>query len=557
MKLTKKQQKFWGEEIRKCKGNFEYFAETYCKVFQMDSKTGIAKVKNFKLYEYQKKAIRVFQENQFTIFKKPRQMGISVIVGLYCLWIALFNEDQIIVIVSKSGKAAKDFVRKIKVAFDKLPEQIGGRLWPENTTEIGFETGSLIISKANSEDAGKGDTPTLLILDEAAAISRTKNKPDNLAEDIWVGAKPGLSLGGKGIIISTSNGAGNFYHRTWIQAKEGTSGFYPFEINWWDRPEYTIGLRKTDKSRNFPEDWTSDWLEQQIREATNFRTAITQEIFSAFLGSGKTVLSLSEINKLFNIKTPKQIAIENYLKVWELPNPTHQYVAGIDVAEGEDEVGENTDNSVIEVFNCTTNTQVAEYVSMVDGDILAEHVLKINKLYKPYFNFDRNSQGYVLSTYLKNEPISIYKTGKNQKTLGTRITGKSRSVLINLYRTLPRLRIKLYSESLKSEMETFIKKNGRADHESGCHDDRIFALLLALMIKDKAYAHQPIDVILSDSTNLYENASATRKAIEDIDKYLEEEESKKNDSNQNKYIEAMAYGMSSEYIDEYELLIGN
>lgn len=57
-------------ELKKCSENILYFICNYCKVVTLQSG-----IELFKLYQYQKNAIKIIKENRFSIFKFPRQMG--------------------------------------------------------------------------------------------------------------------------------------------------------------------------------------------------------------------------------------------------------------------------------------------------------------------------------------------------------------------------------------------------------------------------------------------------------------------------------------------------
>lgn len=58
------------QELAKCEEDVIYFIVNYCKIITL--KGGI---ELFKLFQYQKNAIKVVHENRFSIFKFPRQMG--------------------------------------------------------------------------------------------------------------------------------------------------------------------------------------------------------------------------------------------------------------------------------------------------------------------------------------------------------------------------------------------------------------------------------------------------------------------------------------------------
>ncbi len=131
-----------------------------------------------------------------------------------------------------------------------------------------------------------------------------------------------LQHGGNVIVISTTNGVGNWYWSTMTDAEAGVNSFNPVRINWWDMDweiEYRDPLSREDR-RIAPLDnivetkgqtirhpkhgevrldpvkygpYWSPWLEDQYRalqeqgEAWKFE----QEVLAKFVGSGNTVLS--------------------------------------------------------------------------------------------------------------------------------------------------------------------------------------------------------------------------------------------------------------------------
>lgn len=57
-------------EFKRCKNDIFYFLMNYATIVSLDD--GIMK---FKLYQYQKNMIKLFQDNRFTIALLPRQLG--------------------------------------------------------------------------------------------------------------------------------------------------------------------------------------------------------------------------------------------------------------------------------------------------------------------------------------------------------------------------------------------------------------------------------------------------------------------------------------------------
>jgi hypothetical protein len=100
-------------------------------------------------------------------------------------------------------------------------------------------------------------------------------------------------------------------------------------------------------------------------------------------------------------------------------------------------------------------------------------------------------------------------------------------------------------------MHTFVWLNGRADHEMGCHDDLIFAALLAIMLLDKGKSIDFAKFMFTDERNM---VSDVRSKIENLDDYMQ----KTNDKArvQYKYAKALGFGIDEQYILDYELLFG-
>ena len=121
LQLSPDDSKKWSEELRKCRDSFKYFVNTYYYVNLPDKEgkrnAGVVKMI---MYDYQEDVADRYDANQFVIFKKPRQMGVSVLTAMYLLWISLFRFDKVILVLSINGAKAEEFIAKIKTAFKYL-----------------------------------------------------------------------------------------------------------------------------------------------------------------------------------------------------------------------------------------------------------------------------------------------------------------------------------------------------------------------------------------------------------------------------------------------------
>ncbi len=68
---------------------------------------------------------------------------------------------------------------------------------------------------SNATDAARSEALSLLIIDEAAFIKAM--------DGIWTAAQPTLATGGDCVVLSSPNGIGNWFHKSYIEAEAGVS----------------------------------------------------------------------------------------------------------------------------------------------------------------------------------------------------------------------------------------------------------------------------------------------------------------------------------------------
>lgn len=192
--ITKKQF----EEIIKVRRDPFYFSQ-YIKVVNP-----IRGKVPFLLYPFQKRVLYYFLTQRFNIILKFRQAGITELISMYCLWLAMYHPNKNIVIISIKDRVAKKVLRKIKYMYKNLPTYlqvpiINGRRGEYGTSmEMEFSNGSVISSVPTTEDAGRSEAVSLLVIDEAAIV--------RWANQIWAASFPTLSTGGAAIVNSCVTG---------------------------------------------------------------------------------------------------------------------------------------------------------------------------------------------------------------------------------------------------------------------------------------------------------------------------------------------------------------
>ena len=192
----------------------------------------------FNLYPFQEKVLQLFQENEYNIILKSRQLGISTLAAGYALWLMLFHKDKNVLCIATKQETAKNMVTKVKFMYDNLPSWLKEKDKPteHNKLTLRLNNGSQIKAVGASSDAGRSEAVSLLLVDEAAFI-------ENIGE-IWASAQQTLATGGGAIVLSTPYGTGNWFHQTWVRAEEKENNFLPIKLPWFVHPERNEAWRK-------------------------------------------------------------------------------------------------------------------------------------------------------------------------------------------------------------------------------------------------------------------------------------------------------------------------
>ena len=145
----------------------------------------------FELYPYQKSVLYQFVKERFNILLKFRQAGITELISMYCLWLAMYHPNKKINIISIKDTTAKKVLKKIKFMYKNLPWYLQTPIINGRAGEFGsasmieFDNGSFIESIPTSSEAGRSESLSLLVIDDAAVV--------RWAAQIWAAAFPTLS----------------------------------------------------------------------------------------------------------------------------------------------------------------------------------------------------------------------------------------------------------------------------------------------------------------------------------------------------------------------------
>lgn len=465
------------KEIIKAGKNPSYFLKNYAKITHPER--GMIP---FKTYGFQDDLLDKFRDHRFNVIVKARQLGISTIVAGYIAWLLLFYREKNVLVMATKYSTASNMVKKVKYIVANVPEWLKiATVKTDNKNSFELTNGSQIKAVATTEEAGRSEAVSLLVIDEAAHI-------DNM-ESIWTALYPTISTGGRCISLSSPNGIGNWFHKTYEDAQNNQNLFIPTNLPWSVHPDHD-----------------EEWF---INETKNLaKREIAQEYLCSFNASGETVIDPDDLEHIRkNILEPKNKSwVDRNYHIWKPYNHQGKYIISADVARGD-----GLDYSVFHVLNASTMEQVAEYQGKLEPD---QFIKLLNDVGVEYGNallvVENNNIGFTVAQKLANmgyrnlyyssktnhdyiEPNMAY--GNSSAVAGFTTSMKTRPLIIaKLDEMIRNKSLTINSARTLRELEKFIWVNGRPEAQKGYNDDLVLSLAIACWVRDTALIRNEKDV---------------------------------------------------------------
>lgn len=456
-------------EIQKCKDDILYFAETYFYIIEPD----LGKIK-IPLLPYQKRLLNAFKNNRFNIVNSSRQSGKTTCLTILALHETCFKDYKNTVIVANKEDTAKMIFKRVKMAYEELPNWLkpGVKNWGQESTE--FSNGSTISIATTSNTSSRGSTINCLLLDELAWV-----EPDSLVVDFMSSVLPTISRSktSKILITSTPRGKDNVFYKVFTGAlKKGTDGWNEFHaetITWEEVPGRDAA-----------------WKLKEVARLGSYEL-FEQEYNCYFIDNSESSLDEELFNRLKNdCREPLHILKEGAYKIWEEYDPEKIYIIGGDVSEG---VG--LDASVLEIFDVTNPKeiiQVAEYHNNQIGPSEFTNVVAeiCGHWGNPLLLIERNNQGTGVCDRMANEFMyqnlvswGAKEAHKNkQNGMISHVNTKYKAVLNMRYFVNEAQSVTFRSLDCLKDFKNFVRySNGSWKAKSGEHDDRVMATVWMLM----------------------------------------------------------------------------
>ena len=466
------------KEIVKCGKDPAYFIDNYCKI----SHPTRGQVP-FKTWDFQKELLQKFNDYRNNVILKSRQMGISTVTAAYVSWMMLFHRDKNILVIATKFSTAANLVKKVKAMMKNLPpwfDQLA-QIAIDNRSSFVLNNGSEIKASSTSADAGRSEALSLLVIDEAAHIDGF--------DSLWTALQPTMAAGGRCIALSSPNGVGNWFHKTFVAADAGDNDFHPTTLHWSLHPE------RDEK-----------WFEETTRNLS--RRKVAQEYECSFNASGETVVhpdDLDKLNKIF-CEPKHQTGFDRNFWIWKEYDKEKKYFLVGDTARGDGQ-----DYSVFHVFESETMEQVAEYRGKPTLDIYSRILYDAGIEYGScMIVLENNNIGFsVLEKLIEQKYPNIYYSTKgshefvehyeadyiSNSVAGFTTSQKTRPLVIaKLEEFIRNDMIVLNSERSYKELKTFVWRNGRPEAQRGYNDDLVMSLAIGCWIRSTVMQENLRDV---------------------------------------------------------------
>ena len=433
----------------------------------------------FNLYPFQEDALKTLIHNDYNIILKSRQLGITTLTSAYSLWLMIFHSDKNILCISITQETSKEIVTRVRFANDNLPTWLKVACVEDNRLSLRLKNGSQIKAVSSTGTAGRSAALSMLIVDEAAFI-------DNI-DDIWLSAQSTLSTGGKAIVLSTPNGVGNFFHKTWVEAEAKKNKFVTIKLPWSLHPERDQTWRNEQTALLGPK-------------------GSAQECDCDFATSGNTVIDIPILDfyKHSKVRDPVETrGIDKSLWLWEYPDYNRSYLVSADVARGD-----GGDYSAFHVFDIETLTQVAEYKGQINtkdyGNLLVNIATEYNNALLIVENLnvgwgaiqqilDRKYQNMFYSSAdlqyvdVEHQMTNRLYAQEKKMTPGFTTTMRTRPIMISRMESYFREKsITIQSVRSIDELYTFIWNNGKAEAMKNYNDDLVMSMAIGLWVRETA-----------------------------------------------------------------------
>tara|TARA_R110000868_G_scaffold47483_2_gene155657 strand:+ start:5322 stop:6998 length:1677 start_codon:yes stop_codon:yes gene_type:complete len=482
-------------ELAKCAEDPIYFIDNYCYIVTLDHG-----IQPFKLYDCQKRKIKLIHDNRKVILMEGRQQGKTTSAAAYILWYTLFQESKTVAVLANKASTAREIMARYQLMFEHLPDwmQQGIKTW--NKGDIELENGSIVFTAATTAAGIRGKSVNLLYIDEAAII------PNTVADAFFTAVYPVISAGQTTKILITSTPLGyNHFWKFWNDAVNKNNDFVPMFIPYSEIPG------RDEK-----------WALEQKRQLGDLK--YNQEVLCKFLGSSLTLINSDTIEYMSTCPT---VYSKDGLDLYEYPvkaqldedteeliGKPHSYVIVADTAKG---VGGDYSAFVIIDITSVPYKLVGKFRDNKMAPMLYPSVIyKVARDFNmAYVLIEINSSeqvAHIMHNELEYENlIFVNRDAKTGQAVTGGFGGGKTQLGVNTDKRVKRIgcftfkslveekKLLITDADTISEISTFIQVKDSYAADDGYHDDLVMPLVLFSWLTTNPYFKELNDVNIREA----------------------------------------------------------
>lgn len=455
-------------EWRKCKRSPAYFIDTYCKMLDSVSQDWIP----FKLWREQYEVLQGWQQNQYNITLKARQLGLTWLALGQALWQIVFFANAEVMLVSRRQDEAFYIAgeERLRGMYKQLPTWMkADGVIRDNASHWRLSNGSG--ARAFPSNNVDSYSANLMVIDEA-------DHPGINLRVLLNSAKPTIDAGGKLLLVSRSykEKPASYFKQLYRVAKAGKNEYNAAFLPWHVHTGRTRAWYEKQCATAMANEGTLDSVYEQYPETDEQALAprsLDKRIPPAFL-SHCYVEGQALTGDDLKFDAPRI----GGLTIYKNPEKDATYVIGADPAEGNP----TSDDSAATVLDLVTGEEVASLAGKFQVDVFAAHL----KALAGYFNeasvmVERNNHGHAVLLWLKdNSKVRLLKgldgrvgwqtntVSKAEMYSSAVVTFREGDTVIHSFDTLTQLQ-EIEGSTLKAP--------------EGEMDDRAVSFVLALMAR--------------------------------------------------------------------------
>tara|TARA_Y100000310_G_scaffold337222_1_gene423769 strand:- start:1474 stop:2952 length:1479 start_codon:yes stop_codon:yes gene_type:complete len=456
----------------KAAASFEHFL-SYVKV--LEPPPGGGRI-DFVMWDHLREVVALLGATRLVTILKARQVGLSWLLAAYALWVAQYQSGAVVLLLSQGQAEAGVFLKKCRYIWGELPEHLRVPLGMDSSIQMTFpQSNSKLSALPSTENAGRSETSSLVIQDEAAFH-------DHLDAN-YLAVKPTIDAGGQLIQVSTINKKrlGSLF--TQLYRNSSRNGFERRFFGWGVRPGRDQAWYENVKAQaEDTVEMSKELYMEQEYPATEFEALRPSRVLSAF---DPDVLSAMEED----VRKPVQKI--GPISIYQRHAVGKRYVAGTDTSHGA-----GLDASITAVIDVATGYVVADVVSPVlPPEELAAQSVKLLAMYdNPVWGIEDNDRGVL--TIRKAQELEyprIWERAEDKPGWQTNL--RTRQLLWGeLIEAVGQRLVVIPSKTGLGEFSSVIRnpdKDGRIEAMAGAHDDYPMAVGIAWQMRKHAYDSRP------------------------------------------------------------------